>query len=138
MKDLKEKNSLVNEIKIMRKVNHKRILKLVELYEGKNHIYFLMELCKGLNLLDHLIEKGYQPEKKALTITMQIVEGLNYLESLNIIHRDIKPDNILFQDNKNIDITLVDLGFATLKDEYEKLFSRCGTPGYIAPEILKN
>ena len=137
MKNEKEKQTLINEVKIMRMVDHKRILKIKELYEGEKHIYFLLELCEGMNLLDHLIEKGYQPETKALTILMQILEGLNYLHSKKIIHRDIKPDNILFQDDNRISITIVDLGFATMENEYDKLFAQCGTPGYIAPEILK-
>ena len=138
LKDKNEKLSLLNEIKIMRAVEHVRILKLMELYEGESHIYLLQKLCKGSNLLDHLIEKGYQPELKSLTILMQILEGLSYLHNNNIIHRDMKPDNILFQNNKSIDIVIVDLGFATYLDEYDKLFSKCGTPGYIAPEILEN
>ena len=55
-----------------------------------------------------------------------------------IIHRDIKPENIIFKKSDKIDIGVVDLGFATYEEDYNKLFTRCGTPGYVAPEILNN
>jgi len=52
------------------------------------------------------------------------------------MHRDLKPENILFENSGELKIKIVDLGFATKFDEYKKLFFKCGTPGYIAPEIL--
>jgi serine/threonine protein kinase len=55
-----------------------------------------MQLCKGDNLLNHLINNGYQPEKKALNLLRQVLEGVKYLHDLDIIHRDIKPENIIF------------------------------------------
>ena len=69
----KEKKSLLNEIKIMRIVDNAKILKLIETYEGENHIYFVMKLYKGDNLLNHLIKNGYQPEKKALNLLLQLL-----------------------------------------------------------------
>ena len=60
------------------------------------------------------------------------------MHSKKIIHRDLKPENIIFKNTSNIDIGIVDLGFATYEDDYDKLFKRCGTPGYVAPEILKD
>lgn len=61
---------------------------------------------------------------------------MDYLHDNKIIHRDLKPDNIIFKDDETIEIGLVDLGFATYCEDYDKLFKRCGTPGYVAPEIL--
>jgi calcium/calmodulin-dependent protein kinase I len=62
---------------------------------------------------------------------------LKYLEGENIIHRDIKPENILFRSKEEgSEIALVDLGFATYVKDYNKLFTRCGTPGFVAPEVL--
>jgi calcium/calmodulin-dependent protein kinase I len=55
------------------------------------------------------------------------------------MHRDLKPENVIFRDSKEgIDIGVVDLGFATYESDYKKLFIRCGTPGYVAPEVLKD
>lgn len=55
-----------------------------------------------------------------------------------VIHRDLKPENIIFKNTKEINIGIVDLGFATLEEDYDKLFKRCGTPGYVAPEVLND
>ena len=58
------------------------------------------------------------------------------MHSRRIIHRDLKPDNVILKDEDTIEVGLVDLGFATFEADYDKLFKRCGTPGYVAPEIL--
>ena len=60
------------------------------------------------------------------------------MHSKNIIHWDLKPENIIVKTSKVIDIGVVDLGFATHENDYNKLFKRCGTPGYVAPEILND
>lgn len=66
------------------------------------------------------------------------MEGLEYLHSKSIIHRDLKPENILCRNDENLDIGIVDLGFATYQEDYDTLFLKCGTPGYVAPEILND
>ena len=66
-----------------------------------------------------------------------ITHGVKHLHSFGIIHRDLKPENILFKNNETHEPVIVDLGLATLESEHEFLFPRCGTPGYVAPEILK-
>ena len=138
MQDQLEKKCLIYEIKMMRAMNHPRVLRLHELYEGENFIYCLCELYKGSDLLNAIVKKGSQPEQKALAITMQILEGLSYMHEKRIIHRDLKPENIIFKASNDIDLGIVDLGFATHEDDYRKLFVRCGTPGYVAPEILND
>lgn len=139
MADQLEIKCLQYEIKMLRSVNHERVIRLVELYEGENFIYCVVELFKGPDLLNAIIKKGAQPEAKALAIIMQILQGLEYMHSLSIIHRDLKPENIIFkQATEAIDIGIVDLGFATFEADYRKLFVRCGTPGYVAPEVLND
>lgn len=138
MEDPSEMKCLMYEIKMMRLVNHYRVLKMYEIYEGENFIYCLCEWYKGLDLLKAIVKKGSQPEQKCLTIIFQILEGLYYMHSRNAMHRDLKPENIIFKQSAEIDIAIVDLGFATLESDYKKLFVRCGTPGYVAPEILND
>lgn len=137
MADPLEVKCLQYEVKMMRLASHERVMRLEELYEGENFFYCVLELFRGPDLLQALVKKGPQPEAKALTIAQQILQGLSYLHSQGVIHRDVKPENILFRGTgESPDIGLVDLGFATLERDYRKLFVRCGTPGYVAPEIL--
>ncbi|PSN49809.1 Phosphorylase b kinase gamma catalytic chain [Blattella germanica] len=74
-------------------------------------------------------------EKKTRYIMRQLFEALQHVHSHNIVHRDLKPENILLDDNLNIKLT--DFGFARVVKPKEKLFDLCGTPGYLAPEVLK-
>lgn len=121
----------------MRKVDHKNIMKLIELYEGENYIYCLCELFEGGHLLDYIVKHGIFCEGEALQYIKQLLEALEYLEGEDMIHRDIKPENILFRSKEEKKhLAFVDLGFTTLIKDYNKLFSRCGTPGYVAPEVL--
>ena len=139
MNNEEEIKCLLYELKMMRESNFFRVLRLLELYEGEDHVYALCELYHGQNLINAIIKKGSQPEAKSLTIIMQLLEALNYLHSKKIMHRDIKPENMVFRTTQeSIDIGLVDLGFATFEEDYKKLFVRCGTPGYVAPEILND
>ena len=139
MGDSLEIKCLQYEIKMMRAVNHERIMRIQEVYEGENFVYCVLELYKGQDLLNAIIKKGPQPELKALTLTLQLLQGLEYLHSKKIIHRDLKPENILFKHaNDSMDLGIVDLGFATYESDYKKLFVRCGTPGYVAPEVLND
>lgn len=139
MADESERRCLLYEIRMMREVNFYRVLKMLEIYEGENYVYCLCELYPGTDLLNAIIKRGSQPESKALAITWQILEALSYLHSKKIMHRDVKPENIMFKGTQeNIDIGIVDLGFASFEEDYKKLFVRCGTPGYVAPEILND
>lgn len=137
LKDEFERKCLMYEIKMMRAVNHPKVIKLFEIFEGEQFLYLLCDLYQGKDLWTELLEKGPQSEPKALTVLQQLLEALAYLHSMKIIHRDVKPENILFRSTKNItQLGLVDLGFATYEKDFRRLFVRCGTPGYVAPEVL--
>ena len=66
----------------------------------------------------------------------QLLRGLAYLHSKNIVHRDIKPENILLRERGSLEVVIGDLGLATAIDAEEYLYTKCGTPGYVAPEIF--
>ncbi|KFV09474.1 Phosphorylase b kinase gamma catalytic chain, skeletal muscle/heart isoform [Pterocles gutturalis] len=86
-------------------------------------------------LFDYLTEKVTLSEKETRKIMRALLEVIEYLHSINIVHRDLKPENILLDDDMNIKLT--DFGFSCQLRENEKFKEICGTPGYLAPEILQ-
>lgn len=116
-------------------------MKLRELYEGQNYVYCVTEAYHGGNLLNRILKKpnGRFSEKESLEIMYRILKALQYLESRDIIHRDLKPENIIFKETEDTpEVVIVDFGFATKVEDYKTLFTRCGTPGYVAPEVLND
>ena len=137
LEDDLELQCLMYEIKMMRLMNHSKILKLFEVFEGNNFLYLVCDYYQGKDLWTEIVEKGTQSELKVLTVMQQLLEALAYLHGMKVIHRDIKPENVMFRSTKTItELVLVDLGFATYEKDYDALFVRCGTPGYVAPEVL--
>lgn len=132
---------LMNEIRIMRNLDHPNIIHLYEVYETENSVYLVMELYKGKSLSDFLERVPIVEEGLASTIMTGIISGLIYLKKDRIMHRDIKPQNILFKNKDKVikpeNIILVDFGLAQKEDDPFYIYTRCGTPGYVAPEILK-
>jgi calcium/calmodulin-dependent protein kinase I len=112
------------------------LLKISKIYEGENNIYCVGEHYSGGTLYDYIKEHGKPTEAQSISIIRQMLKALVHLEGKDLIHRDIKPENILFQDMTLKTIALVDFGFMTRVKEYNSLFTRCGTPGYVAPEVL--
>mmetsp|Transcript_33013 Transcript_33013/g.32719 ORF Transcript_33013/g.32719 Transcript_33013/m.32719 type:complete len:366 (+) Transcript_33013:60-1157(+) len=129
-------NNLVNEIKFMRSLNHPNIVKLHYVYESPTHIYLLIDYVEGGDLFNRIIKRKVFEEKTAATFAQKFLGVLDYLSSFNIAHRDIKLENILMvSEDNDYDFKLADFGLAA--DATEKLQLRCGSPGYIAPEVLR-
>ena len=128
-------NKIKNEIKIMNKLRKSNnIVKLFELFETKNHYCLVMENVVGGNLLNAINKMNKIPEELAKIIFRQLITTLQYIHSNNIVHRDIKPDNILLDlDNT---IKLCDFGVSKIIPPGTLINDSCGTPAFIAPEIL--
>jgi len=125
------------ETDIMKKLDHKNILKLYDIFEDDRHVYIVMELVEGSELFDKIIKKGYYSEKEAIFLIKQILEAVKYLHEHEIAHRDLKPENLLCSEVDGIDIIkIADFGLSKMFSGNEKLKTGCGTPGYVAPEIL--
>ena len=131
-----KKNTVKNEINILKQLDHVNIMKLYEVIDTEKYLYLILEYIKGCSLLD-LIKKEHDhrlKEKRAINIFNQIVQAIAYCHSKNICHRDIKLENILIK--KNDEVKIIDFGFAIKNDTntYNKLL--CGTPSYMSPEIV--
>ena len=131
-----KKNTVNNEIKILKQLSNVNIVKLYDVIDTPYYLYLVMEYIEGISLLDTIRKDNnhYFEEKRAFKIFIQILKAMIYCQNKNICHRDIKLENILIK--KNDDIKIIDFGFAvkTDKETYQKLF--CGSPSYMAPEIV--
>ncbi|CBY15352.1 unnamed protein product [Oikopleura dioica] len=136
---LRGKSDLINnEINVLRKIKHPNIIELLEFYDNQSHIYLVMELVTGGELFDRIVEKGSYSERDASELSCQILEAVQYLHSLGIVHRDLKPENLLYMSpDDDARIMLSDFGLSKmLYSDTAMLQTACGTPGYVAPEIL--
>lgn len=129
------KESLINEILIMRRFNHKNLMRLYEIYESQNSIYISVELLEGGQLYDKIKSKHKFTPKEIKMVMKGVLEGLEVMHSHNIMHRDLKPENILLRKEGDFDCVIADFGLAQISNE-EYMFVRCGTPGYVAPEVV--
>lgn len=138
-KPLKENSEkmLKEEIKILANVKHPNVIKMWDLYETKEGVFIVTDLCRGGELFDRLVEKVHYNELDARHIMKQIFEGVEYLHSHDIIHRDLKPENILLKEKGDpSDIAISDFGLSRFIPEEGLLMTACGSPQYVSPEVL--
>jgi len=130
---------LKREIEIMKKVDHVNILKLIEIFEDDENVYIVMELVDGSELFDRIVDKGYYSEKNTVHIVKQILHAVKYLHEQGIAHRDLKPENLLCSgEGAHEVVKIADFGLSKIfgGEKGEELQTSCGTPGYVAPEVL--
>ncbi|XP_028037801.1 calcium/calmodulin-dependent protein kinase type 1-like isoform X4 [Bombyx mandarina] len=145
-----KEDSLENEIRVLKRFSeqgkgeggekkvfsHPNIVQLLETYEDKNKVYLVMELVTGGELFDRIVEKGSYTEKDASNLIRQVLEAVDYMHSQGVVHRDLKPENLLYysteEDSK---IMISDFGLSKIEDS-GIMATACGTPGYVAPEVL--
>jgi len=136
--DQEELKLLGREIDIMKKVQHRNVLRLIEIYETDHHLSLVMELVNGGELFYKIVDKGSYSEREARDIIRQLVEGVDYLHSQGVAHRDLKPENLLCSENEEgVVIKIADFGLSKGFGNGSLLETSCGTPDYAAPEVLR-
>ncbi|GAB5364402.1 hypothetical protein AAMO2058_000967000 [Amorphochlora amoebiformis] len=126
------------EIKIMAKMKHENIIGMVDFFETTDFIYIVQELAYGGELFDRILDQKQFSEKDASHITKQMLSALAYMHDQGIVHRDMKPENILYSSfDENASIKISDFGFAKDTSEGDSLLTQqLGTQGYCAPEVF--
>ena len=129
------KNKILYETNLMKNLCHPSVTKILETFECENYMLIIMEYISGGNLQNFVKKRRKLCEKTAKILFRQIIQGIRYIHSRGIVHRDIKLENILL-DLNNI-IKICDFGVGKLIKPNTILKDQCGTPIYMAPEILK-
>lgn len=131
-----KEHMIESEVSILRQVSHPNIVSLIEEFHTPTQLYLVMELVKGGDLFDAIASATRYTEKDASSMVRDLTSALDYLHQRSIVHRDIKPENLLVVEYPN-DAKSLKLGdFGLAVEVTEPLYTVCGTPTYVAPEIL--
>ncbi|XP_025198840.1 calcium/calmodulin-dependent protein kinase type 1 isoform X1 [Melanaphis sacchari] len=152
-----KEDSLDNEIKVLRRfsksvkrsdhsrtddknegqwLTHPNIVQLLETFEDKSKVYLIMELVTGGELFDRIVQKGSYTEKDAAHLIRQVLGAVDYMHEQGVVHRDLKPENLLYYStDEDSKIMISDFGLSKIEDS-GVMATACGTPGYVAPEVL--
>lgn len=129
-------DQIKREVSVMRIVKHPNIVQLYEVMATKSKIYFVMEYAKGGELFNK-VSKGKLKENVARKFFIQLINAVDFCHSRNVYHRDIKPENLLLDENDNLKVS--DFGLSALAESKRQdglLHTICGTPAYVAPEVI--
>ena len=130
---------LLNEIVSLRKLNHPNVVRMKSLYCVSGELCIGMEYIKGTKMMDDLKLVGHYSERKAAILAKQLLTTLGYIHDKSIIHRDLKPENLLINKTEDgFEVKLVDFGLAAFLGTKYQGFKKCGTAGFIAPEIFRD
>ncbi|KAI1903860.1 hypothetical protein AGOR_G00031570 [Albula goreensis] len=126
---------IFREVQIMKMLRHPHIIRLYQVMETERMIYLVTEYASGGEIFDHLVAHGRMAEKDARRKFKQIVAAVHFCHCRNIVHRDLKAENLLLDHNLNIKIA--DFGFSNLFSRGQLLKTWCGSPPYAAPELFE-
>ena len=139
-KNSSDEKELLNEVEILKKLDHPKILKIIDFYSTSKKYYIITEYCPEGELFNEIIKVGKFDEGQAAFIINQILKVITYCHKMNIIHRDIKPENIMItnrEKNGCLQVKLIDFGTAKIFEKGQQENKYVGSSYYMAPEILK-
>ena len=129
------KSSSFNEIEIISKLKHPNIIYVDKILEDKENYYIIMEYCENGELFEYIVNNEKLDLTESSIFFYQLINGVEYIHSQGFVHRDLKPENLLLTKNKILKI--IDFGLCHNFNGTELLKTKCGSPSYAAPEILK-
>eukprot|EP00566_Odontella_aurita_P010351 CAMPEP_0113540584 /NCGR_PEP_ID=MMETSP0015_2-20120614/8561_1 /TAXON_ID=2838 /ORGANISM="Odontella" /LENGTH=428 /DNA_ID=CAMNT_0000440403 /DNA_START=55 /DNA_END=1341 /DNA_ORIENTATION=- /assembly_acc=CAM_ASM_000160 len=130
--------ALLDEVAILKELTHRHIIRLYDFFEEPANYYLIMERMSGGELFDRIVAKAYYNEKEARDVCRILIESVGYCHKHGVAHRDLKPENLLLvSEDNDAEVKIADFGFAKKVLAPKTLTTQCGTPGYVAPEILE-
>ncbi|XP_026190356.1 calcium-dependent protein kinase 4 [Cyclospora cayetanensis] len=137
VKQKTDKELLLKEVELLKKLDHPNIMKLYEFFEDKGYFYLVTEVYTGGELFDEIISRKRFSEVDAARIIRQVLSGITYMHKNKVVHRDLKPENLLLENKrKDANIRIIDFGLSTHFESTKKMKDKIGTAYYIAPEVL--
>lgn len=134
-----DKQCLIQEIAVLSAIKHPHIVCLYDVFDEAEHVYMVLEMVQGGELLDRLIQKTTYTEREAREICRIVMQAMNYCHSQKIAHRDLKPENLLLASmDDDTTLKIADFGFAKHCPNDTSLKTQCGSAMHVAPEILRN
>uniref|UniRef100_A0A3Q3JEA3 CaM kinase-like vesicle-associated protein n=1 Tax=Monopterus albus TaxID=43700 RepID=A0A3Q3JEA3_MONAL len=131
----KVRKAAKSEIMILKLVNHPNILQLIDTFETRKEYFIIQELATGGDVFDWILDQGNYTERDASNVIKQVLEAVAYLHSLNIVHRNLKLENLMYYtENNHNKVVLRD--FYLSRFENRPITEPCGTPEYLAPEVV--
>lgn len=132
-----DETALQDEIDILNLLEHQNVIRLYDVFDERKYYYLVTEMMNGGELFDRIVEKEFYNEREARDVSKILFDAISYCHSRNIAHRDLKPENLLLAEkDENTQIKIADFGFAKVATSSNSLKTQCGTPSYVAPEIL--
>nr|AIZ68215.1 CBL-interacting protein kinase 09-like protein [Albuca bracteata] len=130
-------NQIKREISIMKIVRHPYIVRLHEVLSSKSKIYIILEFITGGELFDKIVHQGKLHESESRRYFQQLIDAVDYCHSKGVYHRDLKPENLLLDSRGKLKVS--DFGLSALQRQGDGLLhTTCGTPNYLAPEVLSH
>ncbi|KAF4002058.1 Protein kinase domain family protein [Saccharomyces cerevisiae] len=130
-------DGVTRELEVLQKLNHPRIVRLKGFYEDTESYYMVMEFVSGGDLMDFVAAHGAVGEDAGREISRQILTAIKYIHSMGISHRDLKPDNILIEQDDPVLVKITDFGLAKVQGNGSFMKTFCGTLAYVAPEVIR-
>lgn len=132
-----DKSGAKREVDIMRKLHHPNIVQFLDFFDEGGQLFVILEYLEGGELFDRVLKKEHYSEKEARDTVYVFLSALKHMHDKNIVHRDLKPENLLMANEKDdADIKIADFGLS-IEDNEGKLSEVCGSPSYMAPELMR-
>lgn len=138
---LKDVNAELEALKLLQPSAHMHIANLLEAFESEHELHAILEYCGGGSVQRHLQGQGHGVglgERDSAALAAQVGCALAHMHALGVTHRDVKPQNLIFADRSRGAVRLVDFGFAAVTEGTGRLRTVCGSPAYMAPELIAN
>jgi len=128
---------VIREANTMMDLKHSSVLHMRNLFVGEKNVYLVTDYAAGGELFSYIRDHGWLPEETVAVIARKLLEGIKYLHDRGIVHRDLKPQNVLCATSDPTDIRIADFGLSKILSEDTMLKTCCGSPHYLAPEVLQ-